>query len=292
MVDAEGRQIAANANSNSDLFWASRGGGGGSFGIATSFRFETVEVPRVIVFEIDWVLPNDATVGLMNAWQELAPTAADEIASILYVNRRGKDTLLVRQVGQSVGGREELERWVEMLSRAAKPWSHPRFREQSIGDASRYYSRPAGSAMGFYDSRSDIVSKPLPAEAFVEMTDHLARSRPGALTVSCEALGGAVSRAPSDATAFPHRGDTSYLIQYSTEYFDPLHARKNRQDLSNIYSALRPAMFGAAYVNYPDITLKDWPRAYWQSNVERLKAIKLKYDPENLFRHGHSVPLP
>jgi FAD/FMN-containing dehydrogenase len=53
---------------------------------------------------------------------------------------------------------------------------------------------------------------------------------------------------------------------------------------------MRPYMSGAAYVNYCDLDLADWPNAYWGANLARLKQIKSAFDPDNIFRHAQSVP--
>ena len=55
---------------------------------------------------------------------------------------------------------------------------------------------------------------------------------------------------------------------------------------------MRPHMPGAAYVNYRDLELPDYAAAYWGDNLPRLIAVKRHYDPDNLFRHAQSVPLP
>jgi FAD/FMN-containing dehydrogenase len=55
---------------------------------------------------------------------------------------------------------------------------------------------------------------------------------------------------------------------------------------------MRPHVPGACYVNYCDLDLPDWPNAYWGPNLDRLRGIKLQYDPSNVFVHAQSVPLP
>jgi FAD/FMN-containing dehydrogenase len=56
-----------------------------------------------------------------------------------------------------------------------------------------------------------------------------------------------------------------------------------------IYDAMRPYVSGAAYVNYCDKDLQNWQEAYWGPNLPRLKAIKLRFDPEGVFRHAQSI---
>ena len=62
--------------------------------------------------------------------------------------------------------------------------------------------------------------------------------------------------------------------------------------MRSLYAAMRPHVSGAAYLNYCDLDLPDATTAYWGSNLARLKQVKAAVDPDNLFRHAQSVPLP
>jgi hypothetical protein len=61
--------------------------------------------------------------------------------------------------------------------------------------------------------------------------------------------------------------------------------------MADVYAVMRPHVSGAAYVNYCDVDLTDWQRAYWGQNLGRLKQIKAAFDPGNVFRHAQSVPV-
>ncbi len=291
VVDANGKALSVHAGSHADLFWASRGGGGGSLGVATAFRIKTIAAPKVLVFEVDWVLNSAAAADLMAAWQKAGPEAPNEISTIVSLRKHMKGTVLVRMVGQSVGTERQLKTWVKPLLSQAKPWSQPRLRHHSFIEAANYFSPPAGIAKGYYKFKSDVVTAPLSRDAFKLLIDPMQAAPPGALGLECEALDGAISEVPVGDTAFPHRKSALFKIQYSTEIRDAKNLSDNLKVLSDQYQAMRPHMSGAAYVNYCDTDLEDWPRAYWQSNLERLKSVKRQYDPNNIFRHGQSVPL-
>jgi hypothetical protein len=90
LIDAEARALPASATSDPDLFWACRGGGGGSFGVATQFIIGTVPVTKVAVFGVSWTLSQTRAARVFEAWQNWAPTAPKNITSIIKIGPRGK----------------------------------------------------------------------------------------------------------------------------------------------------------------------------------------------------------
>jgi len=289
LVDAEGRRLTVDRQSHPDLFWACRGGGGGSFGVATRLSFSAGAVPSVIAYEIVWALPPKDAAGLMDLWQGWLPEAPVEISTVVYLWKFRDGKALIRLVGQSIGSEEQLRRALSPFTRQAQPLLDPHIKPQTFLEAANYFSAPDERPFGSYRFKSDVVSEPLPIGAFEDLFERLTKTRTG-LSVSCEALGGAVSGTGRSETAFPHR-DTLFIVQYTADLHVLSEARETVQSLSRLYEAIRSHTAGDAYVNYCDADLSDWPRAYWGGNLDRLKAIKRKYDPDNVFRHGQSVPL-
>ena len=97
--------------------------------------------------------------------------------------------------------------------------------------------------------------------------------------------------AAADETAFPHRGDTLFCIQYGSTWTSPSDTPQRLDEMRQCYAAMRPYVSGAAYVNYCDLDLTDYASAYWGQNLPRLKQIKSAFDPNNIFKHAQSVPL-
>jgi FAD/FMN-containing dehydrogenase len=112
---------------------------------------------------------------------------------------------------------------------------------------------------------------------------------PGAIAAICDAYGGKVGEIAPDATAFVHR-DALYSIQYYSQWTRATDTPRRMAMSNRVYQAMRPYVSGYAYLNYPDVDLPDYARAYWGDNLARLSQVKSKYDPENIFRHGQSVP--
>jgi hypothetical protein len=99
--------------------------------------------------------------------------------------------------------------------------------------------------------------------------------------LQCDGYGGRIADVAADATAFPR-------LSWTRAADTPAHVA----NVAKVYAALRSFMPGAAYVNYCDLDLPDYPTAYWGDNLPRLMEVKQQYDPDNLFRHAQSVPLP
>jgi hypothetical protein len=123
--------------------------------------------------------------------------------------------------------------------------------------------------------------------ATAQLDDHRSRIRSGAASIQFDAYGGAISDVPWDGTAFCHRMALC-CAQISSTFAkgpEPLH----RAWVSATRNALEPFSNGESYQNYNDATLPDYGAAYYGKNLARLRAIKKKYDPDNLFRFAQSL---
>jgi hypothetical protein len=147
-----------------------------------------------------------------------------------------------------------------------------------------------------YDSvlmkgKSDYVTEPLTDQGILTLLNGL-QNAPGEIAVLFDSYGGAINKVAADATAFVHRGNTRYSIQYYMQWDSPQASIANIAMMRTLYSSMRPFVSGGAYVNYCDLDLADgYARAYWGDNLPRLMKIKAQVDPQNIFRHAQSVPL-
>ena len=101
-------------------------------------------------------------------------------------------------------------------------------------------------------------------------------------------MGGAISDIPSSNTAFFYR-DAKFFINYTSQWLNENEDQKQKAELEGLRDRLLPYTVGD-YVGNPDPDLKDYLTAYYGDNVDQLKQVKCKYDPENIFQFEQSIP--
>ena len=105
-----------------------------------------------------------------------------------------------------------------------------------------------------------------------------------------DGIGGAVSRVKPSDTAFVHR-DALFSAQFLTSWPEGTDEARNLGWIRDFHADLRKDSSGGCYVNYIDPDLKDWQRAYYGPNLERLLRIKKAYDLEGLFKFPQGLPV-
>lgn len=298
LVTSDGRLLECSEHENADLLWACRGGGGGSFGIVTDFRFRTHPVGDVSYFQVAW--PWSDAAAALKAWQSFAPHAPDELFSTLFMGTtspKGPGTLpTISAGGQFFGSQAELANLIAPLTSTGSP-THVTLGTLSYKDAMFRWAGcsavPACDATGHltFKGKSDYVDKPLSAAGIstlqTALEAHQANASLGRAELISDAYGGAINRVHPAATAFVHRG-ALFSIQYVATWNG-----SGSGDLAwirNLYAAMRPYVSGFAYQNYIDPELQTWRHAYYGTNFKRLVAVKRKYDPHDAFRFAQSIP--
>jgi FAD/FMN-containing dehydrogenase len=313
IVTADGSVLIADATEHSDLYWASRGGGGGNFGVATSFTFRTHELSRLVPFFLSW--PWSQAHRVIASWQHWAPAAPDALWSNLHLTAApGGPTPSLQVGGTYLGSVAEATHHLDSLYAAvgAGPAStylgESSYREAMLLEAGCSgltvdqcqlpWQAPGGRLSREPSfAKSDFFTMPLSSAAItallrgVEALRGVGGAPGGSGGVAFDSFGGALNRVPASATAFVHR-DALFPAQYSTQWSPhaggPGVARQHAW-LREFYASMRPYASGQCYQNYIDPELRDWRTAYYGANYARLAQVKGAYDPRQVFSFPQAI---
>ena len=191
-----------------------------------------------------------------------------------------------------MGSIAEVRRELKALLNVEQPDAVPNIKTRTFLQAVNYFSGGWNYESTYSKCKSDYVLSPLSDDGIAMLIAGLRKLPANAIVPICDAYGGAVTEIAPDATAFPHRAGTLYCIQYYSSWTAGADTPKRVKYMQDLYASMRPYVSGAAYVNYCDLDLLDWANAYWASNLPRLRRVKAAFDPDNLFRHAQSIPLP
>jgi hypothetical protein len=322
IVTADGKVHNCSATSDADLFWACRGGGGGSFGVVTSFTLRTHPAPDLVLIFLQW--PWSAAANVIRAWQNWAPSAPDALWSNMHLSAAPGGSPQISVGGTYAGSVSGAQALLSQLYSAAGSTPSSTFVQSegyltcmlveagcsnlSVAQCHLPIQNPAG-VLGRPPeyAKSDFYTKKLSASGIqtllsqVERMQSVAGASGASGGVAFDAFGGAINRVSPSATAFVHR-NALFLAQYSTSWTPPPGAAdagagttpvENQLNwLRSFRAAMQPYASGQAYQNYADPDLADWQRAYYGVNYARLQKIKAEVDPANVFRFPQSIELP
>jgi FAD/FMN-containing dehydrogenase len=274
--------IEADDFSNTDLLWACRGGGGGNFGIATSYTLKVHPLSDVTMVIASWS-GHGHLASLLRTWQRDAPVADDRLTSALEVGSAGTElTALLHG-----GSRDEAENELRSLLEIGAPdvtvneGSWPAM----YADADR-----APRDVENWKFFSEFVKRPFPDEAIDAICHFMANTPSPPSNFFMSSFGGAVRNAPPGGSAFPHR-DALFYCEPGAGWNGSELTAAALGWVADFARALRPFVDGA-YVNVPNAAVADWEHEYYGSNVARLRQVKAAYDPHNVFSFEQSLPLP
>jgi FAD/FMN-containing dehydrogenase len=273
--------------------------------VVTSLAFRTVPAPAATGFHLAWSHGHAARV--IEAWQDWAPAAPDELAASLLVTAAGDaDQRPVVNLSGAMLGTESatMDQLGWLADRAgADPMSaitkHMTYQETKrylaeLGDQMEWTSpsRRPGQGDGF--SKSEFFARPLPSEAIAALVENLDRDRvhDQSRELAFMPWGGAYNRVPAHATAFAHR-DGLFLLKHAVvvDAGAPAPEREAADRwLARSWASVHRWGSGGVYPNFPDPGLTDWARAYHGNNYARLLRVKAQYDPDGFFRFQQSIP--
>ncbi len=292
LVTAQGEVLTASADENSDLFWGIRGGGG-NFGIVTSFEFQLHPIgPDVLSGMI--VYPFSEAGPVLRNYREFAAASPDEVTVWVVMRKapplpflpeevHGTEVVILAALyaGDMADGEEAfkaLRAFGDPIADVISPHKFTDFQaafDPLLTPGERNYWK----SHDFLALNDGLLDAALP---FVE-------SLP---SDSCEVffahMGGATNRVPADATAYRHR-DAEFIMNVHGRWQDSSDDEKCIAWSRDLFKATTPFATGGVYVNFMTEEEKDRVESAYGDSYHRLVALKDRYDPDNFFRFNQNV---
>lgn len=285
LVNADGEVLDVTEASDPDLFWALRGGGG-NFGIATTFTYRLHPLEMVTGGVI--AHPIDAAPEMLRFYRDAVANCPDDLTvfAALVHAPDGSGTKLSAMVVCHTGDPEQAEQDLTPF----KNWGSPLMVEvgrmpytvmNTLSDA----NYPTGSLNYWLSS----FTRGLPDELIDIMIERFSSVPSPMNAILLEHFHGAVTRVGVTDTAVPHRAEGWNLLLPSV-WMDAAATEENIAWTRETHRAFGPHLDEARWLNYlGDDQLGDAVRAAYGPNYERLLDVKRRYDPENVFHHNHNI---
>ena len=285
LVTANGDVLNVTADSNPDLFWALRGGGG-NFGVATSFVFQLHPLTQIVGGLIAY--PIDAAADVLRFYRDFTQSASDELTvhCVLAHAPDGSGMKIAALLLCHAGTAEEAEAEIapirgfgspvmEMLG----PMPYPAI------NAMLDPGYPRG-ALNYW--KSNFIAE-LSDSLIDEAVTRFAVTPSPMNAILIEHYHGAVTRVGPTETAVPHR-TAGYNLLLPSVWLDPADTEANIAWTRETYDAFRPSFAEGRWLNYlGDDEQTDAVRAAYGPNYERLSRIKREYDPDNVFHLNQNI---
>jgi len=293
VVTAAGEVVRASATEHPDLFWALRGGGG-NFGVVTSFEFRLHPVgPDVLSGLI--VYPISEAKSVLQQYREFLAKAPDEL-SVWTVLRQapplpflpesvhGKGIIALALI--YIGDPKQGERLIDPLRKFGTPLGEHVGVQPYVAWQQAFDPLLTAGARNYWKSHNFSTLKDGLFDAVIEYIGKLPSPQ-------CEiffgAIGGATTRPAPDSVAYAHR-DAQFVMNVHGRWEDPADDKRCIGWARDYFKASAPFASGGVYVNFLTADEGERVRSAYGPNYDRLAQVKRKFDPANLFRMNQNIP--
>ncbi|KAL5739272.1 hypothetical protein ACOSP7_028189 [Xanthoceras sorbifolium] len=318
IVDVNGR-VLNRVSMGEDLFWAIRGGGGGSFGVILSWKIKLVRVPEIVtVFRVPRTLEQGNT-KLLYRWQQVAAELHEDLfirVQIQAMTNASEKIIITSYIALFLG---DAGRLLQLMQKSFPELGVTRndcIETTWVQSVVYLDGNPINTPLevllqrnftnkSYSKSKADFVKKPIPETAIEELRKRLLQE--DIPIIVWTPYGGRMSKISEYEIPFPHRKGTIFKFQYLTIWVDGEKSEaKHLEWVRSLYNYMTPYVSKfprEAYVNYRDLDLgmnkkgttsfieaSVWGIKYFKGNFERLVRVKTKVDPQNFFRHEQSIP--
>jgi FAD/FMN-containing dehydrogenase len=293
VVLADGRLVTASADRNADLFWALRGGGG-NFGVVTTFEFRAHLVGPEVWF-LDSMYPLSQARAVLRFVRDYMAEAPEELGVLAtlwsapdeaFVPQEYRGAPVVMVLGCYSGPVERGEAVIRPLREIARPIAD-RSGPRTFLDVQSFFDADYPNGMFYY--WKSVYLEDL-NDGVIEITVDRAATRPSPLSsLDLWFLEGAMNRVPADQTAYARR-DVKYGLAFESNWTDRRQSDANIAWARAAFQDMQPFARGT-YLNFPGF-MEDADRLLqgaYDANYGRLRTIKGKYDPDNLFQGALNI---
>jgi FAD/FMN-containing dehydrogenase len=283
IVTADGRFLTTSAEENPELFWGLRGGGG-NFGVVTSFEYRLHPVGPVLAGMV--IYPRAKSMEVMRFYRDYARNCGDDLTAFaaMMTSPEGEPVIamLVGHIGDHAQGAKLMEpvrRFGSPLADTIAPMSYVTL--NSLLDA----AVPYGSVQRYWKSS---FLKELGDEVLDILVERAEGMRSPMSMVGFFHCHGACTRVDRDATAYSLRDD-QWDYDVISQWTDPAETPDHIQWTRDYWRAVEPFASGEVYVNHLDAEEAGRITGAYSRNYDRLVALKNQFDPTNLFRMNQNI---
>lgn len=288
-VDYKGDIIIANEHINKDLFWASKGCGGGNFGVVVSMTFKIKEkVENVTLIDLEYFnLEFDRQVTVVKTYQDMFKNLDNKVNFKMAIYNSKKKGRGIKLIGLYYGEKEEahniLRPLIDLCYDETLNLTYTSIFEANriIQDSHADYEKYKSTGRFIYNDYSEEEIKEI-----IKILDNAANGAVYA-AVTFYGLGGAVINKTKEDGAFYYR-DAKFIMGFQSVFEEDKYKKENIEWILEKFKYIKSITKGS-FINFPLVELEDYKHEYYGDNYEKLKFIKTKYDPNDVFAFEQSI---